>query len=468
MSIYKIGPFQYTFKKGHGSNGQDLQVKTIFCDETITISDRELVLISSPSGAGKSTLLLMLKGLIPEYASGHLQGEILYNGEHLSGDSFKKNLKKILFLFQNPFSQIIYPKVAEEFFFSMENFNFTHLQMDQKKELFNSIFNLEALWDKKTNELSNGECQRLVLASLMAIDPEVLLLDEPTAFLDTEAKAIFYQWLAKMKGTKTIIVVDHHLSQILPIADKVININAEGKITLGSLLPEILPLTKIIFPTNNHQGVVEITKVQFSLEHVFFHYEEQPKLLEDIHFKVSSGEIVILKGQNGRGKSTLFKVMAGILKPLKGKIHLFKNNLEVPLKNHYKEIGYVFQNPESHFFYDTIREELGPFEKNPRFKLLQESFLRGVDLDRSPFLLSEGEKRRLSILITVFLDKSIFLYDEPTFGQDQQSINMMLELITTLKAQGKAQMIISHDDEFINLIGDAVYDLGKNQFSRIK
>ena len=462
--MYKIGPFQFTFKKNEHALRSELPIKTFYCKEAITILDRELVLISSPSGAGKSTLLRLLKGIIPQYEGGEFNGTIFYNNCRLDGENFTKNLQKILFLFQNPFSQLIYPDVAEEFFFSMENFNFTHQKMDQKKEELNKIFNIDALWNKKTSELSNGECQRLVLSSLMAIDPDVLLLDEPTAFLDTEARNIFYQWLSKMKGTKTIILVDHHLADTLPLADKVLRINSDGEITLAEADISLLSYKKRNHTLVIDQFVKNEANIELKLAHLYFHFTNQKKLLEDITFTVLSGEVVVIKGRNGQGKSTLFKIIAGILKPIKGHIHLLKNNIEIPPKNHYKEIGFVFQNPESHFFYDTIREELGSFEKNAEFKMLLETFLSGIDLDRSPFLLSEGEKRRLSILMTVFLDKSIFLYDEPTFGQDQQSINDIAEMMRHLKSLGKIQIIISHDEHFNNVIADKIYSLESKSF----
>lgn len=467
--MFKIGPFLYNFKKNMHSQGNEIPAKKIVCREEIIIFDRELVVISGPSGAGKSTLLLLLKGIIPEFTSGEFEGEILYRNQPLYGENFHKNLKNILFLFQNPFSQLIYPDVAEEFFFSMENFNFTREQMDQKKEEFNEIFNLEILWNKKTNELSNGECQRLVLASLLAIGPDVLLLDEPTAFLDTVARGDFYQWLNKIKGSKTIILVDHHLSQILPLVDKVINVGPNGEVSLGSInsaLNFIPPVN--LAPVCSDRKVNKRPNIELKLSNINFHYSDQNKLLEDISLTALAGETIVIRGKNGKGKSSLFKIIAGILKPSKGSIRLIKNNVEVLLQNHYKEIGFIFQNPESHFFYDTIREELKSIVGRPELAVLLETFFSGIDLNRSPFLLSEGEKRRLSLMMTIFLDKTILLYDEPTFGQDQQSIATIIDMIKNQKDLGKIQILISHDEDFINSIADKIYNLEGGRLERHK
>ena len=457
--MYEIGPFQYTFK----SNFQTSAVaKKVFCNEMIKINKNEMVIITGPSGAGKSTLLQLLKGIIPEFTNGKLVGSIQYKNHLLHGENFQKNLREIIFLFQNPFSQLIYPKAQEEFFFSMENFNFTRDQMDQKKQELQKYFDLDSLWNKQTTQLSNGECQRLVLASLLAIDPEVLLLDEPTAFLDPEARKDFYEWLSSHKGKRTIVLVDHHLDEILPFADKIIHVDKEGGVSVEQSMPSLNPASsQIISLTKFKQSSIEL-----KLNHVYFHYRGGPRLLEDISLHAKSGEVIVIKGKNGKGKSTLFKLMAGLLPPDQGEICVLKDGRFVKSKMHYKEIGFIFQNPESHFFYDSIKEEL----RNVDAKNLQEIlylFFQDIDILRSPFLLSEGEKRRLSILLTVFQEKSILLYDEPTFGQDAESKALVADLILQLKAMGKIQIIISHDDNFIKSLDAQNFVLENEHLSRI-
>lgn len=443
--MFEIGPLTFNFKSN---------LSKIKCSQKIVIQKNELVVIAGPSGSGKSTLLQMLKGIIPEYSSGHFEGTLLFNDQPLSGPNFEKNLKSIVFLFQNPFSQLIFPQASEEFFFSMENFNYSHDMMTEKKEELKACFDLESLWDKKTTELSNGECQRLVLASLLAIDPEVLLLDEPTAFLDPEARQLFYRWIAEIKGTRTIVIVDHHLDEILPLCDKVINVDASGNISEShQVFKDEIPnfrLPKLEWKKKELQ--LDVSKLNF-------HYEYQDRLLENVSISAKSSEVIIIRGKNGKGKSTLFKLMATLIKPISGNIELKINGKLVPVKKQYKEIGFVFQNPESHFFYDTIKEELKLVESDKQLKLLLERFLKDVDISRSPYLLSEGEKRRLSILMTVFQDKSILFYDEPTFGQDKNSIIIITSIIEYLAQVGKIQFIISHNDEFIRSLNARVFEI---------
>lgn len=445
--MFEIGPLQYFFKNS---------TKKIYSDDEIVIRENNLVLITGPSGSGKSSLLSMLKGIIPIHSSGELKGKMFYNGESYSEESFKKNLKDIVFLFQNPFSQLIYPLVPEEFFFSMENFGFTLEQMDYQKKELDEKFNLSSFWHKKTTELSHGECQKLVLSSLLAIDPKVLLLDEPTAFLDPSARRDFYILLKKIKGTRTIVVVDHHVEEILPFADQVISLSSQGRISCDvDFLEKEEKFDEQLFYFKD----TTTKMIQLKLSEMFFHYTDQKELLKNISLKISAGEIFVLKGKNGTGKSTLFKLIADLLKPTKGKVEIQKDNKIMRKKDRYKEIGFIFQNPETHFFYDTIGEELGTAITRDDVRKMLSLFLKDVDLNRSPFLLSEGEKRRLSILMTVVLNKTILLYDEPTFGQDQKSISIIKEMIRGLKEMGKIQCIISHDEKFIDSISKNVFEL---------
>jgi energy-coupling factor transporter ATP-binding protein EcfA2 len=456
--MYEIGPFQYYFKKS--------SEKKISCNEKICISKGELVLLTGPSGGGKSTFLQMLKGIVPEFSTGTFEGQILYEGHALFGEFFQKNLKKILFLFQNPFTQLIYPKAADEFFFSMENENYSREEMDRKKQELQKYFDLDSLWDKKTKDLSHGECQRLVLASLLAVDPEVLLLDEPTAFLDPEARASFYLWLSSHKGKKTVIVVDHHFDEIIPYVNQVIEVSSEGevsqKMTSFQVSKNMGPSLTALFDEQQKSNVIE-----FSISNISFHHLNQKKLLENITLSAGAGDVIVIKGKNGQGKSTLFKIMGGLLRPLKGEVKIISNEGPIAKNRQKKEIGFIFQNPETHFFYDTIREELNNIPHDQLHSLLMKFFTK-VDVERSPFLLSEGEKRRLSILMTVFQKKNILFYDEPTFGQDRDSIDLIRDMIVELKSLGKIQFIISHDEEFIDSLNPRVYLLRNQTLEKIQ
>lgn len=462
--MYDIGPFVYQIGRRAGS-------RVLACKKPIHIGAHDFVLISGESGAGKSTMLKMFKGLIPEFSVQDISGVFTYNQKPLSGNHFKENLKEILFLFQDPFSQIIHPTVPEEFYFSMENLKFTKTQMDDQRIYLSKLFDLDKIWNQKTANISNGECQKLVLSSLLAIGPKVLLFDEPTAFLDPKARRDFYHWLKTVKGKMTIIMVDHHQEEVHELVDYCLFIDRDGEISKCSM-QEVLTKRKLDFPHDQSSLRSNIKKNQnglmLKIEELSFAYPARPKLFHKISLEVHAGEVMVIKGENGAGKSTLFKLISGVIKaPSKG-ICLMDQQQILKDKIRQKMTGLIFQNPESHFFYDTIEEELGDFLKLETNQKLIEKFFHQIDLKRSPFLLSEGEKRRLSILIALSLKKKILLYDEPTFGQDVKSKFLIAELIAYLKTEGCIQMIISHDDEFIDWVADSVYELQQCHLERIK
>ena len=463
--MYNLSPFHYTY------TAKSLKPRKIFLEEHLQFNRNEIIAIVGPSGGGKSTLLKILKGIIPEYSSGVMEGDVLFHGKSLSGESFQENLKKILYLFQNPFSQLIYPTPEEEFLFSMENFNYSHHEMSAEKEKFEELFNLEKIWGKKNSQLSNGECQKLVLASLLAINPEVLLLDEPTAFLDPNARREFYHFLNKIKGDRLVVIVDHHVDEIRDLVSRVIEVSKEGRISPRSDLDfsandsysSNLDLSDFLTPRKE--------QLRLTLDEVSFSYSKIEPLFKNLNLTITGGEILAVKGRNGIGKSTLMKVISGIIRPDIGNVRLdvginsFKNLKIFP------NVGFIFQNPETHFFFDTVEEELKQSFKNFSSEDLKnhllERFFHDIDLKKSPFLLSEGEKRRLSILMTVFLGKTLIIYDEPTFGQDKRSTAEIAQLMKELQKSGIIQICISHDDEFIKNTAGRVFELSHGSLNAV-
>lgn len=445
--MFELNPFTFSYRDTDSS-------KKLFLKTKIVLAQGEIVAIVGPSGAGKSTLLKILKGIIPEHSTGKLIGDILYNGKSLTGVNFDLNLRSILYLFQNPFSQLLHPTTEEEFLFSLENFNYSVEEIKKRGEKLEKVFHLDLLWGKKTKDLSNGECQKLVLASLMAVDPEVLLLDEPTAFLDPKARTDFYNFLGSIRGKQLVIIVDHHVEEVRHLVTRYLYVDADGEIK------EEIPLKSTKQLGESKQLIPVDSNLNLNVKNLSFSYEKKNPLLIDINLKISGGEIVAIRGSNGAGKSTLFKILSGMLRPTQGIVELEINKKIIKHSKLFEVVGFVFQNPETHFFFDTIEQELKQsFKKIRPSDAIINSFFRGIDLRTSPFLLSEGEKRRLSILMTVFLGKKVILFDEPTFGQDEKSRMVIANLIRELKTQGIIQIMISHDDSFIEEVADRVYRL---------
>lgn len=454
--MFKISPFKFTYKV---FNSNSTSEKSIFSKVGFDFKANGLFLVSGPSGSGKTTFLNLLKGLSPFHIPGTFEGEIKFNNEVFSADAVEKYNNQIVYLFQNPFSQIIHHTPELEFAFTLENLNQGSMIYEKKFEELNQKFDLGNIWKNSTNKLSNGECQKLVLASLIATGPKVILLDEPTAFLDPQARKEFYEILNTLKKDHLILIVDHHFSEIKKYVDQFIVVDSDGEVQLKEDYDlEKKPVDK--FPLDS---IAEAPIINLEINNASFGFEKNRMILKNANLKIKSGEVVILKGKNGQGKSTFFKIIAQLIRPKQGSIDLYLANKKLAKKDFRNQIAFVFQNPENCFFYQSLNEEF----KNVPKKIL-DMFFNENELGRSPYLFSEGQKRRISILIYLFLGKNIFLFDEPTFGQDFEQKERIANIVKELKSKNKIQLIISHDEEFISSVADRVLELRDGNLYEIK
>ena len=346
-----------------------------------------------------------------------------------------------MYLVQIPFSQIIHREAIDEFYFSLENFQIEWEEAQKIKTEIAKKFDLDSLFNKKTSHLSHGECQKLLLASLLTLNPKVLLFDEPTAFLDSQERKNFYELLEELKQVHLIVMIDHHIHEIIDKVDFLITVNEQGEVSLQKkvFVPEFKMLQTFHMPE-----LKKSPNTAIQIENLRFAYEKYRPLINIKYAALHSGEVIIIQGKNGTGKSTLLKLISGFIKKKQGEITIGLEGVEVPTKKIPEQIGFIFQNPESCFLFDTLKEELGG----------EDFGFTKRELDRSTHLFSEGEKRRISIFIALAQNKNILLYDEPTFGQDKNNIKMLTDIILHLKNKNKLQIIISHDEEFIKAVGD--------------
>jgi energy-coupling factor transport system ATP-binding protein len=446
--MYKLTPFKFSFIK----TKENPNPKILFSKEVIEINKNGIYLVSGNSGSGKSTFLNLLKGIAPNFIYGKLEGEIKYNNLNLFEHGFEKLKTDIVYLFQNPFSQLIHQNLELEFAFTLENLNCSKEIYLEQKEKLTKYFELGDIWTRPSFNLSNGECQKLVLASLVAISPKVLLLDEPTAFLDLSSRAEFYKLLGELKKEHIIIIVDHHLEEISSFVDLIFHVSDEGELTKA---------TSLIFPNFEKKKIGEIVSfeknedsIKINVDNLNFRYFGQVPLFINASFSAKQGDVVVIRAKNGMGKSTLLKILSNTEIPDKGSVSISINNLKLNKREIRKHLALVFQNSETNFFHDSLIQEC----KNVKVNLTN-LFFAETELLRSPFLLSEGQKRRASILINLVPGKKIFFIDEPTFGQDVASKELIIELVNQLKVANYLQIIISHDDDFIKKVATKVYTI---------
>ncbi|MES2801702.1 MAG: ATP-binding cassette domain-containing protein [Bdellovibrionota bacterium] len=431
-----ISPFQFFYA--------GVDEATLVSAAPIVLPNKGLHLLTGPSGSGKSTLLSLIKGLSPHYTPGRFIGEIYYNNELIDKDFVHKKQNEIVYLFQNPLNQIIYQNPQLEFCFTAESQQISYENFAQHKASFEKAFGLASMWSKKTSELSLGQAQRLLLGSLLATNPKVLLLDEPTAFMDQPAREQFYRMLADLKEKFLVLLVDHHLNEVKHLVDSFMTVDQQGSVSQQNQLitDRVFDFSKLKqnnLNTNISEGH------QITLNRVSYSYKKDQPLLKDISLSITASEIIAIKGENGSGKSTLLKLLVGSLKPTQGEIHQSVK---------FKDFGYVMQNPEDNFICDTANEELAETAKD-----LVNLFFADKNLNVSPFSLSEGEKRRLSLLVHLNPNKKVILYDEPTFGLDEKNKYFVAESLLKFRMKNILQIVVSHDDTFINAIADRVFTL---------
>ncbi len=415
---------------------------------TFSINQGECVLIQGASGSGKSTLLAALKGLIPHLINGKLIGEIRYNNQNITTLN-EQQLLGIGYLQQNPDSQLICKDVYSELAFGLENQGFTAAAINEKITQIAAYFKLSHLLTRQVNELSGGEKQKINLLSILVMQPQVLLLDEPTAFLDPESAHEIIAMLQQYIKKSTVVIVEHNHYYLQQIVNKVISIDDNGQIkqenTSQIVWNQALPNLKSIYP-HPKNILLELRELNFS-------YKNSRQLLSQINLSVNSGEIIAITGRNGSGKSSLLKLIAGIIKIQEQIFWQQEDIAQINYQTLWSKLTLLWQNPEAHFIYNSVNEELNH----------DDNILTMFDLvpqrEQNPYSLSEGQKRRLSLAIALNLKPQLILLDEPTFGQDYKHKLQLAQLITELKNQGMSFIMVSHDQDFIDALADRRYHL---------
>ena len=474
-AVYTIENFSFSYPGISGFN------RKVSINGKIKISRGEKVLIKGPSGCGKSTLLLAMAGIIPEEIYGKLEGKILFKGKNILDYKPEVLHKHIGIVFQNPYTQRITPSIEDELVFYMENLGFSRSEIKKKFNYIVEKFSLHHLLNKDPKNLSGGEIQKIMLASVLVINPDVLLLDEPSSYLDVKAEIQLYKYLKNFSKDRSIVLIDHRLNHNISLVNRIIELDENGNITFDGnvenytkkiktftretrLIPAVpgVDILNNLRPKNN-KFKVYVKNLSFSYSKNNF---DDRLLLKNINLTLEPGKVTTIFGLNGSGKTTLLKIIARIIK-VKNSVYI--NSKEYTnVKDFYKNIGIVLQNPESHFLFQSISKEIGNGKdiNNP------ENWLKGFSLphdkDQNPFTLSEGEKRRLNLSSMIFLKRTILLMDEPTFGQDELNRRKLAYIILKMKENGFGFLIVSHDKSFIKKVSDKVYLLKNGVLVELK
>jgi hypothetical protein len=426
------------------------------------------VVLCGGSGCGKSTLLRCLNGLIPQFYEGELTGFCRLDGHGTADLSIGEIGELAASVFQDPRSQFFTVNSSNEVAFGLENHGLPQEKIrDRVDEAFRT-FHLEHLKNRNVYELSSGERQLISILSAWAMDTDIFLLDEPTANLDFAATQQLKNILLKLKKQgKTLLLSEHRLYYLADIADEYwIMANGEIKhkytaekakallpLQLHTLCLRTLDLEQITVSERSPQP--ENMPQALSVSNLRYEYGRKNRaILSDVNFSVCTHEIVGLVGANGCGKTTLGKLIAGLYRSTGSEIFLF-GKAQKP-KQLQKQVLFIMQEAEFQFFTNSVLHELQYGHKiTAEFEKKTETLLKNMDMwecrDRHPFSLSGGQMQRLTLMMAYLSDKPIVILDEPTAGQDAESLKRCAELIREMGKE-KTVLIITHD---LELIADA-------------
>ena len=475
---------------------------------SLEIKKGEFVVIAGPSGGGKSTLVRIILGFIPHIYGGKLHGEVLVEGVNVVEKGFKAIIGDVGVVMQNPENQVVNVVVEEEIAFTLENLMYKFEDIHRRVNDAIKILGIEHLRNRLTHTLSNGEIQKVVIASALALDPKILVLDEPLAHLDPRGAReliLILHKLCREKGI-TIVIVEHRLAEMIKYADRIVVLNrrilfdGEPTIAIDELLragvevPPILRLLKELgrnyLPLHIDRESIEVLSKEvvkctctdnsinynnsittnssacenncepaILVENLWYKYPNGRIALRDINLKIFRGEFVAIIGANGAGKTTLIKHFNGLLKPWRGRVLVFgRDTRSSTVAELAKNVGIVFQNPLHQFFEKTVLNEvlftLSNFGcRDCTDRALEILRVFGLEdlANKSPYELSVGEQRRLAIASILVYEPPIIVLDEPTAGIDYSLKLELLKMLTDIARRGKTVIVVSHDIEFLAL-----------------
>ena len=469
----------------------------------LTIQKGEYIVLCGKSGSGKTTLLRQLKSVLAPH--GKRSGEILFNGTPLEKVDQRDQSSKIGYVMQNPDDQIVTDKVWHELAFGLESLGVDQKTMRARVAEMACYFGIQDWFHRDVANLSGGQKQLLNLASIMAMQPEVLILDEPTSQLDPIAASDFLNTVRKINielGT-TVIITEHRLEDIFPYADRAIVMDG-GKViaddtprNIGKLLYEqkndmfaAMPTPVRVFYGANGEGdcpltvregrnwlsktyadpqvstlpaqplAEEIENPALSLKELWFRYEkDSPDVLRGVSAEVPRGSLYAIVGGNGAGKSTTLKAICGICRPYRGKVKVFGKPVEK-----YKSaelfggcLAMLPQDPKSLFVKKTVWEDLAEMTKDEK-QIAEVAAVCEIEglLDSHPYDLSGGEQQRSALAKVLLTQPKLLLLDEPTKGIDSFFKEKLADILCKLKAQGITIVMVSHDVEFCARFADMV------------
>ena len=477
-------------------------------DVNLEVRAGETVVITGASGAGKTTLCRCINGLIPHFFEGTLKGDVSVWGDSIKTSSTVDLARRVGMCFDNPSNQLVCATVLEEIAFGPQNLCKTRDEVMRRVSDAMTFCRLEKYRDKSPHALSGGEKQAVAIAALISMEPEAMILDEPTSNIDAVGTGLVFERMGQLikERRRTTLIVEHKLQYALPLADRLVVISGGAIVADGPprrvlsdaefldksqiQVPHVTTLAHRIaddlseenVPITLEEGVtllsrlIKENKVRvkqaktnapprnspkpiISCQDVSFEYPDGTTAVKGVTLDILQGEFVGLVGRNGSGKTTLAKLFNGLYRPTKGSILVDGVDVaRASVEELVSRVGYSFQNPDDQIFAKTVKDELAFGPKN--LKLSQDEIIRRVEsaaseveitsyLDANPFNLSQGLRQRVAVASVLTLNPKVLIVDEPTTGQDFTRSKIVMNLAKRLCERGRTIIIISHNMDLV-------------------
>jgi energy-coupling factor transport system ATP-binding protein len=500
--------FFYADDRKPALNGIDLEIE-----------DGEFVLITGSSGSGKSSLARCLNGLIPHFYGGRLGGRVEVSGMDVSTHAPNKMATCVGMVFQDPENQLVTADVEREIAFGMENLSLPRHEMAKRLEEVLDTVGIAALRKRQLHELSGGEKQKVAIASVLVLKPEILVLDEPTSELDPQGAEDVLSTVQRLNDELgiTVILVEHRLERVVHLADRLI-VMEQGQIIADGTPERVMekqyvsicragvgipPLIRLVHEFKERgmeikgvpltvkegrqllKGIFEDSTYSLppaadrpesaspviETENLWYAYNPPYAALKGVDLSIGRGEFVAIMGRNAAGKSTLVKHFIGLLRPSRGKVRVNGlDTMQTSVASLARHVGYVFQNPNDHLFAETVEEEVATALKGLGFSDVEgrvREWLNRFDLlsyaKQYPRFLSGGEKQRVALATVLSVQPQVLILDEPTRGMDQKLKDYLMRLLCDYQSKGNTVIIVTHDVEMVAEYAQRVILLGEGK-----